>query len=229
MSNNKFGKSFSGKGYYIALILCAVAIGISGYLYYQNANNKEDTQLSGGNSNVAVNNADPTQLQDDLQVVATTPQTQNSQPPTATQPSADVTQKPLQTVSPVEGEIVAVYAMDTLGYNATTRDWRTHNGVDIAAEEGAKVCAAAAGTVYTVYEDETMGKTVVIRHDGGYVTQYSSLAEEVSVNPGDTVTVGQQIGSVGNSALLESAIGAHVHFSVSCNDTPVDPVEFLQQ
>jgi murein DD-endopeptidase MepM/ murein hydrolase activator NlpD len=101
--------------------------------------------------------------------------------------------------------------------------------VDIAAEEGAKVCAAAAGTVYTVYEDETMGKTVVIRHDGGYVTQYSSLAEEVSVNPGDTVTVGQQIGSVGNSALLESAIGAHVHFSVSCNDTPVDPVEFLQQ
>ena len=125
--------------------------------------------------------------------------------------------------------MVAVYAMDALGYNATTRDWRTHNGVDIAAEEGAKVCAAAAGTVYTVYEDETMGKTVVIRHDGGYVTQYSSLAEEVSVNPGDTVTVGQQIGSVGNSALLESAIGAHVHFSVSCNDTPVDPVAFLQQ
>ena len=37
MSKNKFSSSISGKGYYIALILCAVAIGISGYLYYKNA------------------------------------------------------------------------------------------------------------------------------------------------------------------------------------------------
>ena len=40
MSEKKknFVGKFAGKGYYIALILCAVAIGISGYLYYQNAN-----------------------------------------------------------------------------------------------------------------------------------------------------------------------------------------------
>ena len=36
MRNKKTSFSFKGKGYYIALILCAVAIGISGYLYYQN-------------------------------------------------------------------------------------------------------------------------------------------------------------------------------------------------
>ena len=33
MSKQKFGGNISGKGYYIALILCAVAIGVSGYLY----------------------------------------------------------------------------------------------------------------------------------------------------------------------------------------------------
>ena len=38
MSKNKFSGNISGKGYYIALILCAVAIGISGYLYYRNTN-----------------------------------------------------------------------------------------------------------------------------------------------------------------------------------------------
>ena len=38
MSKKNFSGNISGKGYYIALILCAVAIGISGYLYYRNTN-----------------------------------------------------------------------------------------------------------------------------------------------------------------------------------------------
>ena len=122
---------------------------------------------------------------------------------------------------------MAVYAMDALSYNQTTRDWRIHNGMDIAAEAGTQVCAAADGTVYTVYEDETMGMTVVIRHEEGYTTTYASLAEEILVKPGDQVKLGQAIGCVGVTALLETAVGEHVHFSVSRNDEPMDPVEFL--
>lgn len=221
MSNKKFT---NGKGYYIALALCAVAIGVSGYLYYSHAN-EEQTQLNNPNATV-----DQTVLsgENDLPVVATQPQQNASQPTESTAPQATVTRKPLQTAAPVEGEIVVVYAMDSLGYNPTTRDWRVHNGVDIAAEEGSKVCAAAEGTVYTVYEDDTMGMTVVIRHQDGYITKYASLASEVTVKAGDTVKLGQQIGYVGNTALLESAIGDHVHFSVTRNDEPVDPAEFLK-
>ena len=220
MSNKKFT---NGKGYYIALALCAVAIGVSGYLYYSHAS-EEDVQLN--NPDVTV---DQTVLGDenDLPVVATQPQPSGTQPTETTVPPSTVTRKPLQTAAPVEGEIVMVYAMDSLGYNPTTRDWRTHNGVDIAAEEGSKVCAAAEGTVYTVYEDDTMGMTVVIRHRDGYITKYASLASDVTVKAGDSVTLGQQIGYVGNTALLESAIGDHLHFSVTCNDEPVDPAEFL--
>ena len=136
--------------------------------------------------------------------------------------------KPLQTASPVAGETVAAYAMDQLGYNPTTRDWRVHNGMDIAAEAGTAVCAAAEGTVYSVFEDETMGTTVVIRHADGYVTCYASLGE-TAVKTGDKVTLGQKIGTVGNTALLENAIGEHVHFSVTHNDQPMDPAEFLKQ
>jgi murein DD-endopeptidase MepM/ murein hydrolase activator NlpD len=102
-----------------------------------------------------------------------------------------------------------------------------HDGIDIAADAGSTVCAAADGTVYTVYEDDTMGTTVVIRHEGGYVTQYASLAKEVCVSPGQTVEMGQAIGTVGASALLETAIGDHVHFSVTCDGEPMDPNEFL--
>ena len=117
--------------------------------------------------------------------------------------------------------------MDCLGYNPTTRDWRTHDGVDIAAEEGTKVCAAADGTVYTVYTDEMMGTTVVIRHENGYVTTYASLAQQVTVKAGDSVKLGDTIGYVGSSALLECAIGDHVHFSVTCNGETMDPEAFL--
>ena len=214
MSKRKFTGNFSSKGYYIALILCVIAIGISGYLYYKNASDKnpslQNPSATDG-QNIPVIATDPDQTQDD-----------------GTEPTENQNTK-LQTVSPVQGEIVAVYAADTLAYNQTTRDWRTHNGIDIAAESGTAVGAAADGTVYTVYEDETMGTTVVLRHEGGYMTRYASLDGEVSVAAGDTVTAGQQIGTVGQSALLECAIGDHVHFSVTCDGVDMDPTDFLNQ
>ena len=220
MSKKKFSGSVSGKGYYIALVLCAVAIGISGFLYYRNAE-KADSSL---NSERTASVDTPA---NDQAVIATNPDGSATTKPDTTEPLP--TKESRQTVYPVEGQTVAVYAMDSLSYNQTTRDWRVHNGIDIAAEAGTAVRSAADGEVYTVYEDETMGNTVVIRHDDGYTTKYSSLAETVLVEPGDAVTAGQAIGAVGNSALLESAIGDHVHFSVSCDGEPVDPADFLQQ
>ncbi len=213
MSKKKFTGSVNGKGYYIALALCAVAIGISGFLYYRNVE-KPNTSANG---ETLVNN------QNDTPVVATNP---DGTPVTV---PGNPVKPPMKTVSPLEGQTVAVYAMDSLTYNATTRDWRVHNGIDIAAEEGTEVHAAADGEVYTVYEDEQMGMTVVIRHDSGYATKYSSLAEEVAVKPGDTVTAGQTIGLVGNTALMESAIGDHLHFAVTCDGEAVNPADFLTQ
>ena len=217
MSDKKqTGRGFGGMGYYIALILCAAAIGISGYMYYQNAT-EDETQLQ-----------NPTQDadgQEQLPVNATDASRQalESEPadPVQTEPAK------LQTCLPVSGETVMPYAMDVLCYNETTRDWRTHNGLDIEAEAGSAVCAAADGTVYTVYDDESLGQTVVIVHEGGYTTRYSSLADEPVVAPGQTVHMGETIGYVGSTALMESALGDHVHFSVTCNDEPVDPADFL--
>ena len=117
--------------------------------------------------------------------------------------------------------------MEALSYNQTTRDWRTHNGVDIAAEAGTEVVAAADGDVYTTYEDESLGYTVVIRHEGGYTTHYSSLGEDLRVQAGDQVQMGQVIGTVGSTALVETVLGPHVHFSVTYQDVAMDPAEFL--
>jgi murein DD-endopeptidase MepM/ murein hydrolase activator NlpD len=215
MRNKKFSFSFKGKGYYIALILCAAAIGISGYLYYQN-NDPNNASLADPTAGVGDPNGN------DIQVVAPDPTKKPSVGILPTQPAEGT----LKTGLPVSGQTIMDYAMDCLSYNPTTRDWRVHNGIDIAAEAGTPVCAAAAGTVYTVYEDDTMGTTVVIRHEDGYVTVYSSM-ESADVAAGDTVTLGQAIGKVGNTALLESEVGDHLHFAVSHNDEAMDPNEFL--
>ena len=214
MSNSKkfFTGKFAGKGYYIALILCAVAIGVSGYLYYQNANS-DNPNLENPEATVDVMNPDG-----GTGPAATAPST--------TQPTP--TKKPFQTGKPVDGEVVMDYSMDCLCYNPTTRDWRTHDGMDFAAAAGSVVSAAADGTVYTIFTDDTMGTTIVIRHDNGYVTTYSSLAENVNVKVGDSVVLGQAIGYVGCSALLETALGDHLHFAVTCDGISIDPEDFFR-
>ena len=217
MKNKKSGSGIDAKGYYIALALCAVAILIAGLLYYQNADS-EKTSLKDPQSTAQV---DATQG-NDVQAVATQPGENVSKNPTV-----DLSKKPSVVKNPVSGQTIAQYSMDALSYNQTTRDWRVHNGVDIGAEEGTEVCAAADGTVYTTFNDDSMGMTVVIRHDGGYTTTYSSLGEELKVSAGDSVKLGQAIGCVGSTALTETAMGPHVHFSVTYRDASVDPAEFL--
>ena len=205
MSKGKINwRSFTGKGYYIALILCVAAIGITGYLYYRNASDPAEPVVHAG-------------LQDQQAAEAAVKE--------STAPTTPRTA--LKTALPLSGETVVGYAVDCLAYNATTRDWRTHDGIDIAAETGTPVCAAAAGEVYTVYEDDVMGTTVVLRHEGGYVTTYSSL-ETAEVTAGTMVQLGQTIGCVGSTAAVETAIGDHVHFSVHRDDVPVDPMEFFE-
>ena len=213
MSDKKkqFLNKIADKGYYIALILCAAAIGISGYLYYRNAN-QDDPSLENPNATVDAMNTNPSPSQET---------------PSTPKPTKPTEKKPLITGKPVDGEVIVDYAMDCLCYNPTTRDWRTHNGMDFAADAGTPVKAAADGTVYTIYNDESLGTTVVIRHEDGYVTTYSSLSAEVSVTVGQTVTRGQTIGTVGTTALLETALGDHVHFAVTYNGNPMDPEDFF--
>ena len=213
--SNKKPSIFSGKGYYIALILCAAAIGITGYVYYDR---DEEVSLSLEETAVAATGEGSAQAA-----------TRATDPTGSSAAATEPTGGRLATCAPVKGTTVAGYAMEALSYNETTRDWRIHNGVDIAAESGTAVKACADGEVYTVYTDEQMGTTVVIRHEGGYTSKYASLAQDVAVCPGERVSMGQVIGTVGSTALMESALGDHVHFSVTRNDVHLNPEDFLAQ
>ena len=128
---------------------------------------------------------------------------------------------------PVPGPMLAPFSGDELVYNETLGDWRTHNGVDIAAEIGTQVLAACSGTVTSVVSDDLMGTSVTIAHDGGYETVYSNLQSVPAVGEGQYVSAGEVIGAVGATSLAEFASAPHLHFAVTKDGLPCDPAEFL--
>lgn len=220
MRNEKSGGR-SGKGYYIALVLCAAAIGITSYVTRPSKDKQPDTPPLLQAESAETASSQQTQA---LEALATEAPEESPVPSSAPQQSQP---EKLRTAPPLSGSVTTLYAMDSLSYNETTRDWRVHNGVDYPGELGDPVSAAADGTVISVREDDSLGTTVVLRHTGGYETTYQNLEESVPVQLGDNVVLGQTIGSVGATALTESAIGPHVHFSVAYQDMPMDPADFL--
>ena len=127
---------------------------------------------------------------------------------------------------PVAGEIARGFSSETLHFDETLQDWRVHGGIDILAPLGTPVCAAHAGTVERVYEDDLFGTVVVIDHGDGVKTSYANL-DSAAVEPGFWVSVGAAIGTVGHSALAETAQEPHLHFAVTVNGENADPTAYL--
>ena len=204
---------------YIALALCVVAAGVTGYLL---TNRKAPTQQASANQPV-VDVKPPV-------VTPVKPDLPTQEEPEEEAPPVEAAAELLpQVVSPLDGTTVTVFSMSELLYDETMADWRTHDGVDIKAEEGDAVKTAADGTVKMVRYDDLMGVTVVIAHADGYETQYSSLQQEPPVEQGKTVKAGDIIGRVGSTAAAEGDVGPHLHFSVSKDGKVVNPSEYVKQ
>lgn len=254
MQNNPEKKSgavkkfLKEKGYYIVLGLCVVAVGVSGFLFVKTAADRSSGAEPAGDATLSVPltpaGSDSRQPAEDKRPSASASAGTNSGQTTipSTQPTPredaaetvapDVSESApapviIQTVRPLSGETIYDYSVDVLAYNETTQDWRTHNGIDIAAKAGDPVCAARDGTVSAVYEDNAYGTTVVVRHTGGYETHYGNLDADAAVTVGQSVQAGDVLGAVGSSATVELAQAEHLHFSVLCDGAPVNPEAFL--
>lgn len=132
-------------------------------------------------------------------------------------------------IRPVMGGVTFVFAQDKLVYSKTLEEWRTHSGIDLAAERGEPVKAVADGVVTDIKNDPRFGITVLIDHGNGLKTVYANLASDDMVSPNQKVKQGDIIGCVGNTASFESAEQPHLHFEVLKNNKPVNPEDFLPQ
>ena len=100
----------------------------------------------------------------------------------------------------------------------------SHEGIDLPQAGGTPVLAAADGTVLEAAFDTSDGNYVLLRH-GDMTTKYAHL-REYTVEPGETVSTGDQIGLVGRTGM---ATGDHLHFEVALDGTRVDPLDYLDE
>ncbi|MFY9780867.1 MAG: M23 family metallopeptidase [Candidatus Baltobacteraceae bacterium] len=98
-----------------------------------------------------------------------------------------------------------------------------HEGVDLAADYGTPIRAAAAGTVVTAGYDGGFGNMVDLDHGNGYHTYYAHLSR-IDVEPGQYVMKAQHIALAGASG---EATGPHLHYQIMLDGHPIDPAPYL--
>lgn len=116
------------------------------------------------------------------------------------------------------------FSWPTTGY-ISQGYWGGHPAIDVAGWLGAPVTASDAGYVVLAGGgwNSGYGNYAIIDHGNGFTTLYAHL-NSVFVKPGETVSRGQQVGTMGNTG---NSTGAHLHFEIRNNDVPYNPAGYL--
>jgi murein DD-endopeptidase MepM/ murein hydrolase activator NlpD len=123
----------------------------------------------------------------------------------------------LPSINPVDGSISADFG------------WRVnpwpefHQGVDLAADYGTPIHAAADGIVRSTGWEGGFGNKIDLDHENGYHSWYAHLSR-FGVSPGERVHKGEVIGYVGATG---DATGPHLHYQLMLGGRPIDPAPYL--
>jgi len=128
---------------------------------------------------------------------------------------------PLRFDLPVDGRLSARFGLRRF-FNKQPR--RPHSGLDIAAPLGTPVTAPAPGVVIATGDYFFNGNTVFIDHGQGLISMYTHL-NKVFVDPGMEVRRGDSIGEIGKTGRVT---GPHLHWTISLNNSRVDPMLLLK-
>jgi len=119
-------------------------------------------------------------------------------------------------VAPLKGKLVTKFGEKT--------QYGTNKGINIAAKQGTKVTAAAAGKVIYADYDATFGYLVIIKlHDKNIVTSYAHL-EDIILTKGAKIKQGDAVGYVGNTGKVNSP---QLHFGIREGKKVKDPLQYV--
>jgi murein DD-endopeptidase MepM/ murein hydrolase activator NlpD len=138
----------------------------------------------------------------------------SSPPPTLMMALPDFSELVPLFVWPVDGQLSSTFGRRRIGW---------HQGIDIVADLGTPVIAAASGTVVSSRYEPRYGRVVKIEHPNGFTTIYAHNDENL-VEVGDRVVAGQPIASVGRTGRASSH---HVHFEIRQAGLAYNPLYML--
>jgi stage II sporulation protein Q len=207
-------KSMMKKRWFLpAVYILSAAVLLTGILVYQASNDDFTEEPSKNKQNITSENNEPS-----IEV--------NNSLETFTIPMAEADSAVIKKeFYDVNGDTKQQEA-SLVVYNNT---YQPNTGIDYAMKDGKdfEVTASMSGKVKSVQEDALLGNLVVIEHDKGVETHYSSV-KDIKVKEGDTVKQGEAFATGGTSAINEEA-GIHVHFEVRKDNVAVNPLEYLDK
>ena len=170
----KLKEFIKGKGFIAAVAFAIIALGIAGYVTYDmTVKDIENTDPPADTLPVDNNVSDVPKVESE-----TDKSDESSDETESVNNFINIT---AERVMPVEGEIINPYSNGELVKSETLGVWKTHDGIDIAAELGTEVKSATGGKVISVRDDPLWGICVIIDHYDGYEGHYYGLDKALSV------------------------------------------------
>lgn len=228
-------------GFYAALSVCIIAVGMAAYSTY--------TSLSGyfdddSESSLAVERVVTGVTESETETESIEETETEAEPTTAeTEPTKQETETdetaPKETKTALEtmlsvntslsfpldnAKVIQEYSEDSV-YNKTLNQWDAHPGVDFQCAKGDNVYSMGDGKVTRVYDDDMLGKTVVVK-SSTYTSYYSGLGDNVKAQKGSAVKTGDVLGTA-DTVPSEALEGNHIHIAVKVDGQYVDPLSLL--
>ena len=122
--------------------------------------------------------------------------------------------------------ISKAYSDSSLQYDATTKLWCTHQGVDFACSDGQEVVAVYDGVIEKIENSMMNGTTIYLKVSDELVVVYKGLSSNVDVKEGESVKKGAKLGKV-TSFLAEKADGVHLHLELLKAKKLIDPTDYF--
>lgn len=239
----KLKNLMSKDGFYIALFLClCVVLTVGTFSYKKFSDQNQIDNIQGTNeeesynieeSNDVANNQMPNAERVENSVTndeSKTNKDDKKQDKDSNKSTVVSTNNSVNFVAPLNGAESRNYTYPKpvqVGENI----FRTIKGVNLQAQIGTEVKAAADGVVDLVENSGVEeGIVVEIKHANGLKTRYGNLDEDVSVKQGDKVTANQVIGKVGETAKVYSSdvFGEFLNLQViNANGEQVNPENYF--
>ena len=210
---SRFSKFLKSNGVFLALAVALVAVGCVALLGVERTDKHQNGAVDEPVEQVVTGQPDDrttTTTTTDATTTTTTSETDDKETELYVLPLTNTVQKSFSSNTPV--------------YSITMDDWRIHNGTDFAGEAGQTVKAVAKGTVIAIEDDEMWGTVITIDHGVGVQSKYCGVKPLVQVE--NTVEASTPIGKL-DSVPCEAVQSPHLHFEMTVDGTPLDPVEAI--